>query len=39
MKRNDNGKPPMGVIDLTGFHLLTEQEQVAKVKELLAMIA
>lgn len=39
MKPEPAKKPPMGLIDVTEFHLLTEEEQVAKVKELLAMVA
>jgi hypothetical protein len=41
MTGNDGQPDPakMGVVDLTGFHLLTEDERVAKAKELLGMIA
>jgi len=39
MKPDPGKNPPMGLIDVTEFHLLTEEEQVAKVKELLAAVA
>lgn len=37
--RPKDDKPKMGVIDITEFASLPEDEQVEKVKELLRMIA